>query len=353
MVSIIIPVYNPGKVLNKCLRSVVSQTYTDWECIIVNDASTDPVTTQVLQKWKASNTKFFFIDKVANEGVDAARFTALAMAKGEYVTFVDSDDWLEPKALEIMVAKALEMKADVIIGRMRKVYLGGLFSKSNASTPEWMERLILHDELMEKYYISFFGVNILPVNIWAILYKRDLFSIACTKPSKLIFGEDLIVNMRLFPHIKTFYAIDKIIYNYRIGLPGISDKYLNSWLANARRLYETKMQVLKEAKYEEGIYFQKIELVNYIKSYINTCLKYRRKQKAKNIEDLQKELAYPVYKDLATLKGTQYKDISFAILIANGKAEELYTIVEQSINDQPIKQKIINLGIQLLQRLRT
>lgn len=353
MVSIIIPVYNPGKVLNKCLRSVVSQTYTDWECIIVNDASTDPVTIQVLQKWKASNTKFFFIDNVANEGVDAARFTALAMAKGEYITFVDSDDWLEPKALEIMVAKALEMKADVIIGRMRKVYLGGLFSKSNASTPEWMERLILHDELMEKYYISFFGINILPVNIWAILYKRDLFSIACTKPSKLIFGEDLIVNMRLFPHIKTFYAIDKIIYNYRIGLPGISDKYLNSWLANARRLYETKMQVLKETKYEEGIYFQKIELVNYIKSYINICLKYRRKQKAKNIEDLQKELAYPVYKDLATLKGTQYKDISFAILIANGKAEELYTIVEQSINDQPIKQKIINLGIQLLQRLRT
>ena len=224
MVSIIVPVYNTGEVLNKCLRSVVRQTYTDWECIIVNDGSTDAVTLQVLKKWRDCGSKFTFIDKIVNEGVDAARFSALTIAKGDYITFVDSDDWLEPQALEVLVAKSYETDADVVVGRMRKVYLGGLFSKSNTSTPEWMERLILHDELMEKYYISFFGVNILPVNIWAILYRRDLFICANIQPSKLMFGEDLLVNMYLFPHIKTFYAIDETIYNYRVGLPGISTK---------------------------------------------------------------------------------------------------------------------------------
>lgn len=349
MVSIIIPVYNTGKVLNKCLRSIVRQTYTDWECIVVNDASTDAITMQVLRKWRSASSKFTFIDKTKNEGVDEARFSALAMAKGEHITFVDSDDWLEPQALKVMVAKSIETDADVVVGRMRKVYLGGLFSQAGTSTPEWTERVITHDELMEKYYISFFGVNILPVNIWAVLYKRDLFCRANAEPSRLIFGEDLLVYMRLFPHIKTFYAIDKVIYNYRIGLPGISDKYLYSWLENARKLYEIKMQVLQAANYEEGIYFQKIELINYIKSYINTCLRYRRKQRKKNIEALQKELSYPIYKNLNTLKDTPYKDFSFASLIAQGKADEIYSIIENKAQTQPFKQKMIHFILRLLQ----
>lgn len=235
---------------------------------------------QVLKKWRDCSSKFTFIDKIVNEGVDAARFSALTIAKGDYITFVDSDDWLEPQALEVLVAKSYETDADVVVGRMRKVYLGGLFSKSNTSTPEWMERLILHDELMEKYYISFFGVNILPVNVCAFLCRRNIFNLSIVQPSRLKFGEDLVLQMRIFPNIRKYYAIDEIVYNYRYGLPGISDKYLNSWLENARKLYEIKMRVLQEANYDEGIYYQKIELVNYIKSYINTCIRYRRKQRA-------------------------------------------------------------------------
>ncbi|MCH5176093.1 MAG: glycosyltransferase family 2 protein [Prevotellaceae bacterium] len=350
MVSVIVPVYNTGKVLNKCLRSVVQQTYTDWECIVVNDCSTDTVTMQVLEKWRKCSSKFIFIDKPVNEGVDMARFSALAMAKGDYVTFVDSDDWLEPHALEVMLAKSIETDADVVVGRMRKVYLGGLFSKSDISTSEWIEKVISHDELMEKYYISFFGVNILPVNVCAFMCRRSLFQLSNAKPSGLKFGEDLILHMNLFPHIKRYYAIDKIVYNYRHGLPGISDKYLDSWLENARKLYEIKMQVLRNANYEKGIYYQKIELVNYIKSYINTSLRYRQRQREKNIDVLQKELSYPIYKDLATLIDTQYKDASFAILIANGKADECYSIMEQNAKMMPIKQKIVNCILGLLHK---
>lgn len=109
------------------------------------------------------------------------------------------------------------------------------------------------------------------------------------------------------------------------------------------------MQVLQAANYEEGIYFQKIELVNYIKSYINTCLRYRRKQRKKNIEALQKELSYPIYKNLNTLKDTPYKDISFASLIAQGKADEIYSIIENKAQTQPFKQKMIHFILRLLQ----
>ena len=340
MVSIIIPVYNTGKILNKCLRSVVCQTYTDWECIIVNDASNDIATIKVLKKWRSCNPKFIFIDKPVNEGVDAARFSAITISKGDYVTFVDSDDWLEPQSLEIMVTKACETDADLIVGRVRKVYWGG-YSRTDKSVPEWMGRIICHNELMQKYYISFFGVALLPINMWAKLYKRDLFVKACIQPSKLIFGEDLIVNMRLFPHIKTFYAIDKIIYNYKIGLPGISDKYLDSWLENARKLHELKMQTLLEANYKKGIYYQKRSLVNYIYSYINICIRYRRKQRKENILALKKELSHPIYKELATLYAVpSYQGALLALFIANGKADELYSIIEQNNKYMPILQKI-------------
>lgn len=351
MVSIIVPVYNTGKVLNKCLCSITCQTYHDWECIIVNDGSTNSTTLRVLQKWRNYGSQFIFIDKTTNEGVDMARFSALAIAKGDYVTFVDSDDWLEPDALHIMVTKSLETNADVVVGRMRKVYIGGIFSKPSMSTPEWMERVISHDELMEKYYISFFGVNILPVNVCAFLCKRNLFIMSNIQPSRLNFGEDLVLQMKLFPFVKNYYAIDKIVYNYRIGLPGISDKYLNSWLENARKLYEIKMQVLQAANYERGMYYQKIELINYVKSYINTCLRYRRKQKVANIKSLQDELSYPIYKDLHTLKDTPYKDVSSAILIANGKADELYSCLEYKYNKRTIKQRLFDICHLLLYSL--
>lgn len=190
------------------------------------------------------------------------------------------------------------------------------------------------------------------MNIWAVLYKRSLFIRAGIEPSRLIFGEDLLVNMRLFPHIKTFYAIDKIVYNYRVGLPGISDKYLYSWLENARKLYEIKMRVLQDANYEEGMYYQKIELVNYIKSYISTSLRYRQSERTENIAALRKELSNPIYKDLDALQATPYKGACFAILIANGKADEIYVAMEQDAKNMPLKKKLINHILDLLHRLK-
>ena len=101
MVSIIIPVYNTGKNLEKCFKSILFQTYKNWECIVVNDCSTDVQTIDIINKWRKKHSNFIFIDKTINEGVDRARFLGLSMGKGDYFFFVDSDDWLEQDALEI------------------------------------------------------------------------------------------------------------------------------------------------------------------------------------------------------------------------------------------------------------
>ena len=113
-VSVIMPVYNVEKYLPQCLESILSQSLNDIEIICVNDGSTDD-SLKVLQEFKASDNRIVIIDK-ANEGSGVARNTALAIAKGEYVYFVDSDDWLDNAGvLEKLYAKANADVLDILI----------------------------------------------------------------------------------------------------------------------------------------------------------------------------------------------------------------------------------------------
>ena len=98
MITIIIPVYNAERYLCRCVNSVLSQTYTKWECILVNDGSKDK-SLQLCQSFARMDARVYVVDK-KNEGVDKARFDGLANAKGDYVAFVHADDWLEKNALE-------------------------------------------------------------------------------------------------------------------------------------------------------------------------------------------------------------------------------------------------------------
>lgn len=101
--SIIIPVYNVEKYLPACLNSVLGQSFRDWEAICVNDGSTDG-SAIVLQDFAARDQRIKVVDQ-PNAGTATARNTGLRMAQGDYIFFLDSDDWLEPGSLEILAGK--------------------------------------------------------------------------------------------------------------------------------------------------------------------------------------------------------------------------------------------------------
>lgn len=96
-ISIIIPCYNYGKYLMEAVNSVLNQTFTDFEIIIVDDGSTDPFTLKLLKKLSCPNTKTYFI---TNQGVSHARNYGCSLSKGEFVLFLDADDYISPKFLE-------------------------------------------------------------------------------------------------------------------------------------------------------------------------------------------------------------------------------------------------------------
>ena len=331
MISVIIPIFNTGKALNKCIRSVVDQTYKDIEVILVNDHSTDNITNSLIDEWVKKDPRIKLINKEVNEGVDMARYSALQMVTGDYITFVDSDDWIENDAFESLLNISFETGADVVIGKIRRIFYHKLLSKEAPYERDWMNRLILHDELMSTYYLSYFGVNKLPIQLCSILFRTSVVKSSNIMPSGLKFGEDLLMSMKIFPNINSLYAVNKVVYNYNVGLPKISDKYFDYWLESARMLYEKKMDTIIEMHYDKAIYYQKMELINYLKFYVYICCTRRANQRNKNIETIRKEIQNPVYKSLDTLLNSRYKDPKSVEFIIKGEAEGFYAYIEKDI----------------------
>ena len=111
MISIIVPVYNVAPYVGKCIHSIKNQRFCDWECVIVNDASTDN-SAEIVEAVVAGDKRFKVISLERNGGLAAARNRAVKEASGEYLFYLDSDDWIEPTMLSDLYALA-EPRQDV------------------------------------------------------------------------------------------------------------------------------------------------------------------------------------------------------------------------------------------------
>jgi len=330
MISVVIPVYNAAKYLQRCVASVLCQTYTDIECILVNDGSKDK-SLQLCQSFAKKDSRIIVVNK-ENEGVDKTRFEGLKHATGEFVMFLDSDDWLEKDAVENLMKPMSQFEADVVVGQIRNVYhVAFLYLRDwRQKSLKNANKLISHEEMMEDYYLSFFGINILPVSMCATLYRRSVINQAQLQPSGLGFGEDLAFNMKLMPYVQRYYMIDKIVYNYRKERWGASPKYLDNWLKNARLLFDSKMQQIKELHYDKAIKWQLIEYVNYMKTYVRNSLLYDAKHIEKRKDILREEFQVHGFAEKVQLLSTmEYKDQVLFDVIQNRDVDQLFVLIHQ------------------------
>lgn len=330
MISVVIPVYNAAKYLQRCVASVLCQTYTDIECILVNDGSKDK-SLQLCQSFAKKDSRIIVVNK-ENEGVDKTRFEGLKHASGEFVMFLDSDDWLEKDAVENLMKPMSQFEPDVVVGQIRNVYhVAFLYLRDwRQKSLKNANKLISHEEMMEDYYLSFFGINILPVSMCATLYRRSVINQAQLQPSGLGFGEDLAFNMKLMPYVQKYYMIDKIIYNYRKERWGASPKYLDNWLKNARLLFDSKMQQIKELHYDKAIKWQLIEYVNYMKTYVRNSLLYDAKHIEKRKDILREEFQVHGFAEKVQLLSTmEYKDQVLFDVIQNRDVDQLFVLIHQ------------------------
>ena len=224
-VSVIVPVYNVEKYLEKCLDSLVNQTLKDIEIIVVNDGTKDN-SQEIIDKYTKKYPKKVkgFIKE--NGGQSSARNYGLEYAKGEYIGFVDSDDYVELDMFEKLYNKAKEDDFDISICNLNFVY---------EDTDDKKEFSInMNSDLTDKESLRKHMINIYPV-VWNKIYKKSLFETSKLKFKEKVWFEDVEFLYKLVPYVKSVGVIDDYLYNYlqRQGsVTNTFDKRLYNYVEN-------------------------------------------------------------------------------------------------------------------------
>ncbi len=216
--SVIIPVYNVAEYLPKCLESILNQPFKDLEIICVNDGSTDN-SLDVLKEYQAKDNRIKIIDK-GNEGSGVARNTGIENALGEYLYFVDSDDWLEDNCLEKIINKADDLKTDILIfGGCSCYKTDNGYKKQNGGysankLPKKYLNKIFSSEDIKKDIFRF------PSTAWVKLYRREFFIKNNIKFQNIKVGQDQLPFFHSMICAKRIALYPENLYCYRKNRAG-------------------------------------------------------------------------------------------------------------------------------------
>ncbi|MCH5242501.1 MAG: glycosyltransferase family 2 protein [Muribaculaceae bacterium] len=209
-ISIIVPVYNVERYLQQCLEAISNQTFKDWECIIVDDGSTDG-SVQICDLYTGLDPRFKVIHK-SNGGLSSARNTALDKAKGKFIAFIDSDDWPESHYLMTMHNLITKYEADVVQCGFQRV-----FKSYKREKPLVDKECVISKE---KAILSLLDSSRLPCFVWNKLFRREI--ITDKFPINQNF-EDAYTVPLWFKHINKMVMSPEIVYNYRMRKGSISN----------------------------------------------------------------------------------------------------------------------------------
>jgi len=224
LITIVVPVYNTEKYLDRCITSIINQTFKDIEIILINDGSTDN-SLKIMYEYASKDDRIKIIDQV-NKGLSATRNTGIKAANGRYILHIDSDDWIEPDMCEVMYKKANKYDADIVTSHVYFDYP----NKTILKKEPYKKTGNFNDFLMT--FTVKRGIN----SVWNKLIKRDLYLSHNIKHFEDIsLGEDSSALLRLIVFARTIVTVNKAFYHYDIktsSMTGNTQKnvleYLNS-----------------------------------------------------------------------------------------------------------------------------
>lgn len=206
-ISIIVPVYNLEKLLPICIDSILDQTFEDFELILVNDGSTDK-SGEICDEYSNQDTRITVIHK-KNQGVSSARNTGLEVAKGDYIGFVDGDDYINKYMYEILYKNASKHSSDMVICSYKNVYEGQLHATGKIDSIANKQHLNNIESLKQMYlnkssYISY----VVP---WNKLYKKCLFAHIKYEVGN-IYDDETVAHKLLYNSRKVTFIPTKLYY---------------------------------------------------------------------------------------------------------------------------------------------
>ena len=207
MVSIVVPIYNAENYLRRCVDSILNQEYTDFELLLVNDGSTD-ASGDICEEYGDQDPRVIVIQK-ENTGVSDSRNRALDRARGKYLQFLDSDDWITPDATRLFVRAAEEYGCDMVISDFYRVVGERLSPKGDIEEEGVLTREEFAAHMMENPADFYYGV------LWNKLYRRDIVEEHNLRmDTDINWCEDFMFNLEYIRYAKVFYALHAPIYYY-------------------------------------------------------------------------------------------------------------------------------------------
>ena len=207
MVSIIVPIYNAEQYLRRCVDSILNQEYTDYELLLVNDGSTD-ASGDICEEYGDRDPRVIVIQK-ENTGVSDSRNRALDRARGKYLQFLDSDDWITPDATRLFVRAAEEYGCDMVISDFYRVVGERLSPKGDIEEEGVLTQEEFAAHMMENPADFYYGV------LWNKLYRRDIVEEHKLRmDTDISWCEDFMFNLEYIRYAKVFYALHAPIYYY-------------------------------------------------------------------------------------------------------------------------------------------
>ena len=225
-ITVIVPVYNVESYLRKCLDSIIAQTYKNIEIIVVNDGSTD-ASAEICKEFVEIDHRIIYIEQ-ENAGLSAARNTGLENMSGDYVTFVDSDDWIEQDYVETLYKKITEYQADIAVGNYYSFNESEGMFYFHISGDSYYEEVYDNVSIFENLYESQEMKSFALISAWGKLYKAGLFEQLRFDMGKL--GEDGYLNQKIYLLAEKIVYIHKGIYSYRIRNNSLSRTWTEKWM---------------------------------------------------------------------------------------------------------------------------
>lgn len=268
LVSVIVPIYNVERYLDECLQSILSQTYENLDIILVDDESPDRCPA-MCDEYANLDSRIRVIHK-KNGGLGFARNTGLIIAKGEYVIFVDSDDYLAETAVETLLRYAREHDAQFVKAAFKKVDDNRTVLYNKEQPFQRFDRGGIEYELRPRMLGSSPDKSdSIEMSVWATLYSMDIVKSENLKfdSERVIVSEDMPFNLSYLSHCNTALLIEEMIYCYRYNPDSLTEKYVPDKFSKVVDMYTQIQHRFPELTNREYVRFARLFFV-FLRKYI-------------------------------------------------------------------------------------
>ena len=258
LISIVIPIYNAEKYLEECLNSIKNQTYKNIEVIMVNDGSKDDSET-ICKRFSEDDARFRYFTKV-NGGVSSARNLGLDNVKGDYITFIDADDWIEEKHLELLINSIKKTNSDIGVSSYKEfnnkdTYYIRVYTKQ--------EKNLLNFEKMNRdEFLTLFpklmSTNVCFNNAVSKLFRKDLVK-NLRFDTSIKYGEDLDFYFRLYMNVDSISYVNELTYVYRIHGDSTTSNFNQEHAEQELTIFKQMYEKIQEIGLPTIHYFNKLK----------------------------------------------------------------------------------------------